>query len=219
MNTACMTIQNLHDELARGSRVLLMTRHAERPHIDPEDPTFGETLPITENGRHMAEELGRSLRTPHAVQFMSSPLRRTRMTAACIAAGMGLSGRWSFDTIPTDPLIGNDSFYYADVSQVWQLFRGGEFYRPVIEYCTTGMQTGFRELHAATDMLEKHVADKFTAQLGIFTTHDLFIAAFLSARDAAPEWSEENWVGFCDSAAIVIAPDSSRRYALVKCGS
>lgn len=210
-------VADIRSELARGNRVLLMTRHAERPHIDPEDPTFGENLPITEAGTRMALDFGAALRdASDSVQFLSSPLHRTRLTAAAIARGMGLEDRWNYDTIPTDTLIGNGSYYYADAYAVWQLFRDGGFYPRCFEYCRNGVQTGFRPLALATDMLEDHVMGKFTGKLGIFASHDLFIAAFLSGRGAYSGWTERTWVQFLDSAAIIIAPDGSRRYAFVR---
>lgn len=210
-------INDVREALAKGDRVLLMTRHAERPHIDPEDPTFGESLPITKDGERMAFDFGASLRgASDDVQILSSPLHRTRLTAVQIARGMGLEERWNYDTIPTDDIIGNGSYYYADAYAVWKIFRGGEFYRLSFEYCHNGVQTGFRPLDVATDMLEEHVMAKFNAKLGIFTSHDLFIASFLSGRNAYSGWTVETWVQFLDSAAIIISPDGSRRYALVR---
>ena len=216
MNAEC-SIDDVLGALAGGERVLMMTRHAERPHIDPEDPTFGENLPITPDGVAMARRVGERLRAAAGeVQFRASPLRRTRMTAAAVAEGMGLAGTWNMETIPTDTLIGNGSMYYADANKVWEIFRGGEFYRLVFEYCETGRQTGFRPLAEATDMFEEHVMSLFTARLGVFTTHDLFIGAFLAARGAWAGWTVPTWVGFLDSAAIFVAPDGTRRYALVR---
>ena len=218
MNQECK-IDDVVDAVARGERVLMMTRHAERPHIDPEDPTFGENLPITPDGVAMARRVGERLRTmADGVQFLASPLRRTRMTAAAIAEGMGLADKWNIDTIPTDDLIGNGSMYYSDMEAAWKLFRCGEFYRFVFEYFRTGRQKGFRPIAEATGMLEDHVLSRFTARLGVFTTHDLFIGAFLSARGAWSGWTVPTWIGFVDSAAIFIAPDGSRRYALVRAG-
>ena len=39
-----MTIEELVGEIRRGARVALMVRHAERPKMDPDDPTFGDAL-------------------------------------------------------------------------------------------------------------------------------------------------------------------------------
>ena len=218
MKTECR-IEDVVAALKNGERVLMMTRHAERPHIDPEDPTFGESLPITDDGVAMAHSVGERLRPAAAmasVQFMASPLRRTHMTAAAIAEGMGLAKTWNMDTIPTDVLIGNSSPYYSDPHEAWEIFRGGEFYRLMFEYCETGRQTGFRPIDEATDMVEDLVMSRFTAQLGIFTTHDLFIAAFLTSRCVYSGWTVPTWIQYLDSAAIFISPDGSRRYSLVR---
>ena len=210
-------IDDVKSALAEGTRVLLMMRHAERPHIDHEDPTFGESLPITPAGVTAAEALGARLAEyADGVQFFSSPLRRTRLTAHHVAKGMGVGVKWSIDTIPTDGLIGNESFYFVDQMKVWELFRGGEFFRLIFSYIENGFLDGFRPLGEASQMLEDFVVGKFTGRLGIFATHDLYNGAFLKARGAWDKWTVENWVGFLDSAAIFISKDGSRRYALVR---
>lgn len=214
-----LKVSDVLSALKGGARVLLMTRHAERPHIDTEDPTFGEALPITPAGERMAFDFGAQfaeIARETDVQFYSSPLTRTRLTSAKIAEGMGVADRWNFETIPCDTLIGNGSPYYADARAVWQIFRGGGFYPLSFEYCATGSQTGFRPLAKATDMLEDFVLSRFTAQLGIFTSHDLFIAAFLSGRGVKHDWTVPTWIHFLDSAAIFISPEGVRRYALVR---
>ena len=136
------------------------------------------------------------------------------MTAAGIAEGMGLSGL----DIKTDVLLGNDTFYCADQREVFELFRDGDFFEKVFEYMRTGVQRGFRQIDEATDALEEWALEKFTARLGIFTTHDLYNAAFLHARGVKRDWCVENWVRFLDSAAIIIDPDGTRRYAFLRTG-
>ena len=210
---ADMNLEDVRHLLETGNRVLLMTRHSERPHIDPDDPTFGESLPITEHGMRMAEEFGRRLRTfASDVQFHSSPLRRTRMTAQCIAKGMGIVQ----PEIPTDGLLGNSSFYFADQHAVFELFRDGTFFEKVFAYIENGRQTGFADLRAATDALEDWVLARFTGRLGIFTTHDLYNGAFLACRGVVPKFTVENWIQYLDSAAIVLAPDGTRSYHLIR---
>ena len=208
-----MNLDEVKNELRQGCRVLLMVRHAERPHIDHEDPTFGAALPITENGRLAAEAYGTRLRAfAQDVQFYASPLRRTIMTAEAIARGLGISA----PHIPTDDKLGNDSFYFADQPAVFELFRDGSFYEKVFAYLRDGRQTGFADLHAATDALEAWALARFTGRLGIFTTHDLYDGAFLVARGVVPSFTVETWVQFLDAAAIILSPDGSRRYALVR---
>ena len=210
-----LTLEDVRALLREGNRVLLMTRHAERPHIDHEDPSFGAELPITANGEEMSRAFGRALRDcAPVVQFASSPLRRTMMTTECIAEGMGVAQP---DIVPCDAL-GNGTFYFADQHAVWEEFRDGSFFRKCFAYFESGTYRGFAELHAATDALEEWCLVHFTAPFAVFTTHDLYIAAFLAARSVVARFTEANWPRFLDSAAIILAPDGTRRYAFVRAG-
>ncbi|MGN0852981.1 MAG: histidine phosphatase family protein [Kiritimatiellia bacterium] len=199
--------------LRAGNRVLLMMRHAERPPIDHDDPTFGAHLPLTPRGERMAEWVGARLKEfAGCVQFLASPLCRTRLTAACVARGMELAD----PDIPTAAPLGNSTFYFADQSAVFNLFRDGSFYEKVFAYIEKGTQTGFNEIHRASDELETWALARFTGRLGVFTTHDLYNGAFLAARGVVKSFTVETWIQFLDSAAIVVAPDGTRRYALVR---
>ena len=202
-------------ELRRGSRVLLLLRHSERPKIGYEDKTFGAALPLTENGRRLCVEFGRKLAgaTP-SVEFRASPLLRTVMTAELVAEGMGLVGA----EVVRDALIGNGSAYVASELEVWRLFRDGSFFKRMGEYMQSGEQRGFNPLAPATDAFEEHALSVFSAQLGVFATHDVYVAAYLHARGAKTDFCRENWPRFMDSAAIVVAPGGARRYALVRAG-
>jgi len=210
-----MTIEEAIDEIEGGSRALLMVRHGERPRIDHEDPTFGENLPLTEDGYAMSVAFGRLLgRFTDDVQFLSSPLRRTVLTAKGIAEGMGIPDA----SIPTDALLGNSSFYFSNQTEVFELFRDGSFFGKIFDYFKAGRQRGFNDLLSATDHLEEWCLSRFTARLGIFTTHDLYNGAFLHARGVKTDFTEENWIRFLDSAAIFLRPNGERAYALVRSG-
>ena len=210
-----MTLEDVRALLRAGNRVLLMTRHAERPHIDHEDPSFGATLPLTAAGEEMSRAFGRMLRDfASVVQFASSPLRRTMMTTECIAEGMGVAQ----PGIAPHDALGNGTFYFADQHAVWEEFRDGSFFQKCFAYFEKGTYRGFAELHVATDALEEWCLAHFTAPFAVFTTHDLYIAAFLAARNVISRFTVANWPRFRDSAAIILAPDGSRRYALVRAG-
>ena len=197
-----------------GVRCILQVRHAERPKMDPDDPTFGDNLPITEEGERSARKLGEMLSCFGGdVQFASSPLRRTRMTTELIAAGMGVAS----PEIPVDDLIGNGSFFYADVAAVLDVFKPENFFNACFEYFRTGEQKGFRNLHAAADDLEGWLLARLERKLFIATTHDCFIAAFLAAK-AGIAFSRENWPRFLDGGALFIRPDGTKSYALVRTG-
>ena len=210
-----ITIEELKEEMRRGTRVVLMVRHAERPKMDPDDPSFGDALALTYDGVRTAKKLGTQLKEfADDVQFFASPLTRTRMTAACIAEGMGLAR----PDIPTDDLLGNGSFYYEDASQVLDVFKPNNFFTACFEYFRTARQRGFKDLYAATDDFERWIAARCRSRLFVIATHDLYVAAFLYARKAVKEFTRENWVRFLDGGAILIAPDGTRRYALVRTG-
>ena len=210
-----LSLADLCAELDGGSRALLMVRHAERPHIDHDDPTFGEDLPLTDRGVETAVRFGRALaRFSGDVQFLSSPLRRTRMTAECIARGMGVPDA----PIPTDGLLGNSSFYFSDQREVFELFRDGSFFEKIFSYFASGAMRGFNEIGEATDRLEEWCLARFSARLGVFTTHDLYVGAYLHARKVKTDFDVSSWLRFLDSAAIFLRPDGSRGYALVRAG-
>ena len=206
---------DIRRELAEGNRVLLLVRHAERPHIDHEDKTFGETLPITENGVRMSVDYGIALKdASDEVQFRASPLRRTVMTAECIARGMGVGS----PEIPTDDTIGNGSAFFADRLEVWRQFRDGRFFERMAAYMETGTVPGFAPILPAGEEYERYVLSVFSARLGIFATHDVFIAAYLYAKGVKRDWCAENWPRFLDSAAIVLEPSGTRRYEFLRAG-
>ena len=206
---------DVRDELAKGNRVLLLTRHAERTRIDSEDPTFGETIPITANGERMCLDFGKALKgAAEDVQFRASPLRRTVMTAAFVARGMGIEN----PEIPEDDAIGNGSVFLTDRIEVWKLFRDHRFFEHMTEYMYKGRLPGFAPNGPAAEEYERYVLSLFTAQFGIFTTHDVFIAAYLFAKGVKRDWTPDNWPRFLDAAAIILEPSGKRRYELLRAG-
>jgi broad specificity phosphatase PhoE len=209
-----MTLGDLAAELRCGSRVILQVRHAERPKMDPKDPTFGDALPLTAEGERTARLLGVALKEfTDDVQFFASPLRRTRMTAALIAEGMGVEN----PDITVDGLLGNESFYYKDAFEVLQVFTPPEnFFPECFKYMDTGSLRGFNDLAESSDALEEWLLGRFKSRLMVVATHDLYIAAFLASRGAYTERSRETWPRFLDAAAIIVSQDGSRRYSMVR---
>ena len=207
--------QAIRAELAAGSRVLLVVRHAERPKIDNEDKTFGAALPLTPDGERMSEAFGRLLRgAAREIQFRASPLRRTVLTAQFIARGLGIDA----PDIPVDAEIGNGSAYIADEREVWELFRDGRFFEKMIEYLEAGVQRGFNPLGPSTEAFEAYCLSRFTGQLGLFTSHDVYLAAYAKGRGLMAHVSKENWPRFLDAVAIVLRPDGTRKHLFVRAG-
>ena len=56
-----MTIEEVKNEMRAGARAILQVRHAERPKMDPDDPTFGDALHLTREGARTARLLGEAL--------------------------------------------------------------------------------------------------------------------------------------------------------------
>ena len=210
-----ITLEQLKEELRAGARAIVQFRHAERPKMDPDDPTFGDALALTAEGSRTARRLGELLAefAPDA-SFYASPLTRTRMTAGLIAAGMGRTDA----AVPTDELLGNGSFYYADAAQVLEVFQPKNFFPACFEYFATGEQRGFKNLYAATETCEQWLEAHAKTRLFVVATHDLYLAAFLYAKGAIRPFSRENWPRFLDGAAILHRPDGSTVYALVRTG-
>jgi len=207
--------EDVRRELRNGNRVLLLVRHAERPHIDHEDPSFGAALPLTENGRRMCVTFGEALQGASAdVQFRASPLLRTMMTAREIARGLGVAD----PAIVEDEAIGNGSAFIADVTAVWQLFRDRLFFKHMGEYLANGVQTGFAPLASASAEYERYALSRFTGQLGIFATHDLYIAAYLAGKGLKRDWNADNWPRFLDAVMLVVEPSGAYRASLFRAG-
>ena len=210
-------IGRIAGEIARGTRALLLVRHAERPRIANEDKTFGASLPLTPEGERQSREFGRMLRDAvrtASVQFLASPLRRTVMTAELVAEGMGVNP----GTIETDAAIGNSSAFISDELELWECFRDTRFFDHMQEYFRAGIQRGFNPIAEATENYEKYVLSRFTAQVGIFATHDVFVAAFLHGKGVKTDFRKENWPCFLDAAAILLDDGGARRYAFVRAG-
>lgn len=210
-----ISIDEFIGELKRpGVRCALQVRHAERPRIDPNDPSFGDLLPITEEGVRTSRALGVLLRDFSGdVEFWSSPLRRTVMTCEKIAEGMGLKN----PQIETDGRLGNETFYFKDPAEVLEVFKPENFFNACFKYYREGEMRGFHNLFEASDRLEAWLLKRLSKKLLIATTHDCYIAAYIAAKTRL-EFTRENWTRFLDGGATLIYPDGARAYCLVRAG-
>lgn len=197
-----------------GVRCALQVRHAERPRIDPNDPSFGDALAITEEGVRTSLELGKLLKAFACdVSFCSSPLRRTVMTCEMIAEGMGLKN----PPILKDGCLGNETFYFKDPAEVLDVFKPENFFNACFKYYREGEMRGFHNLFEASERLESWLLERLDKKLLIATTHDCYIAAFIAAKTRL-EFTRENWTRFLDGGAILIYPDGTKSYRLVRAG-
>ena len=56
-----VNFQDIENALHKGERVVVLMRHAERPPLEKNDPTFGENLGITTKGQLDAKVFGFAL--------------------------------------------------------------------------------------------------------------------------------------------------------------
>ncbi|MCR5751260.1 MAG: histidine phosphatase family protein [Kiritimatiellae bacterium] len=209
-----ITVGELLAQLRRGARCALQVRHAERTKIDAADKSFGLSIPITPEGERTSERLGAMLaEAGRDVAFLSSPHLRTLMTARRIAAGMGLHDA----EVRAEPRLGNGSFYFADAQAVYDTFTNGGFFDSCFRYFRGASLPGLADLREASDALEDWLLARLSTGLLVAVTHDSHIASFLSAKTDVV-FSRENWPHFLDGAAVLVEPDGTRRYALVRTG-
>jgi hypothetical protein len=111
--------------------------------------------------------------------------------------------------------LGNGSFYFTDQLALFEAFKGRDIYPMMEDYLHGKPLAGMGDMKAASNRLEKWIDEHHDKRISLFVTHDLYTAAFLTARNAA-EFTASLWIGFLDSAAIIKYPNGSRRYEYIK---
>ncbi len=182
-------------------RAFLLVRHGERPAIDPSDPTFGRDLPITEAGRELALSCGRALRDSGPAAdwaFLSSHYRRTRLTAAAVAEGMGAAP----ESVRVSDAMGIPGIYVADSDAVCahQEAEGAGPYSD--RMLRDGRAEGMRPIADIVDALLAWCrGEEFGARRVFAATHDIFLACVLTGLGCA-RISSAHWVGFLQGVAL-----------------
>lgn len=176
----------------------LLIRHSERPPITPGDTTFGHALALTPRGEQMAKEAGELLTGPYDVRFLSSPMVRCQMTAACLAEGMGCASAEVVD----EPILGLQNFYYDNIDKLpGEMMRRG-YIQYMLDYLRTGSALYSHDIAVATPQMLAWMQRMTTRQLNMLVSHDIFVAAFLAGIQAR-SYTAETWVGFLHSAALI----------------
>lgn len=191
-----------------AGRCVWLVRHGERPPIAEDDPTYGENLGLTPAGRELALACGRGVAAagrPADWALHASRYRRTMLTAATVAEGMGragapvaecaevsLPGLWITDMPET-----HRSYRKYGTAEFTDLFMRGE---------ATG---GYLPIPESTRLAMDWIrgAD-FGARCALVVTHDIFLAALMRGLGVFP-FDSEHWVGFLQGAALFEGPDGA----------
>jgi hypothetical protein len=216
-----VTMQDVGIALKRGDRVAIIVRHAERPPLEKNDPTFGKELRLTEHGREQAEAFGFVLSqfTENASRYITTGENlRCDETARLIAKELGAPVSACY--VYGENMLGSGSPFFGNVHERMALAEQGDYRESLNEYFRTGVQRGFKDLCAATDILEDFVwSDRWAThneQLQVFVTHDINVACFLAGRGVVTRFEEYNWPGYLDAAVAFISQNGQARYGYMR---
>lgn len=199
-----LDIPQLREKLGQGRRAALLLRHSERPPIQTDDKEFGRTLGLTPRGIEMARRAGSHLVGISDVRFFASPMTRCQLTARHMAEGMGLPEATVTDAVP----LGVRGFYYEDCYAVQEQMRQRGYMAFMIDYLRNGTAPHSRPIGPATDQFADWLCRSTSTRLGVFISHDIFIASFLTGLKIRT-YTAEDWVGFLHGAALLEALDGT----------
>lgn len=210
-------IENAHQ---KGERVVLLLRHAERPPLDKDDPTFGQGIGITAKGRMDAKVFGFALG-----QFSlgwgecvvtSSKMTRCRNTAREIKRELI---PWEDSGFCLPGILGDESPYFGRVSERMALADKGNYREALNEYFRTGHQRGFRNLAEATDKLEEFIWNAYSCRnpaLHVMVTHDINVGCFLAGQKVITQFDDSTWPHYLDSAVCFLDRYGRARYGIMR---
>jgi broad specificity phosphatase PhoE len=172
--------------------VAMLVRHSVRPPLPPGDA--GYMLPITEEGRILAERLGRHL-AGRVQRMRSSPLLRCVQTAEAMRGGAGFDG-----SVTPDPGLGDPGVYVIDGKVAWQhwVARGHE---GVMAHLVggDGALPGMADPVVAARMLVEQMLVDERAGLHVHVTHDSLVTA-TAARAIGVKLTKDDWPWYLEAA-------------------
>ena len=184
--------------LEEGARVALYVRHAERPPIAAEDPTFGASLALTPAGEARARALGSALRgSVRGARLLASPMVRTRRTARLIADAAGADGT----PVEDAPAIGVGNVFTDAAAAHREMERIGVM-DYMIRYLDAGEAPHARPVREATRLAIDWIRAAATAPFTLCCGHDLTIAAALAGLELA-RFRADDWIPFLTGMALV----------------
>jgi len=204
MQTSPDTIDLPHvrTALEKGGRVALFIRHSERPAIQADDKDFGRHLGLTPHGIELARAAGSHLSGFRDARFWASPMTRCRLTARYFAEGMGFEAPLVEDA----DALGVRGFFYDDPYAVQAMMRQQGYMAYMLDYLRDGVAPHSKPIGPATAQSVDWITRQTTVQLGVFVSHDIFIASVLTGLNVRT-YTADNWVGFLHGAAFIHTPE------------
>lgn len=211
---------DIENALLKGERVGLLVRHAERPPLEKDDPTFGKGVGITAKGRMDAKVFGYAL-GQFSLGFgerkvSSSTMTRYRDTAREIKLEMI---PWENPGFALSGILGDESPYFGRVSERMALANKGNYRDALNEYFRMGHQQGFNDLAEATDKLEKYIWASYSRidlPLHVMVTHDINVGCFLAGQGVIKQFDESTWPHYLDAAVGFLDRYGRVRYGYMR---
>ena len=215
-----VSFQDIENALVKGERVVLLLRHAERPPLEKDDPTFGQGIGITAKGRMDAKIFGYALGEFSSGwgerKVTSSIMTRCRDTAREILREMI---PWEEPGFGLSDILGDKSPYFGRVSERMALANKGNYREALNEYFRTGHQQGFQNLAEATDKLEDYIWNchsRTNPALHVLVTHDINVGCFLAGRKVITQFDDSTWPHYLDSAVCFLDRYGRARYGFMR---
>ncbi len=212
--------QDIENALLTGERVALLVRHAERPPLEKDDPTFGKGVGITAKGRMDAKVFG------YAIGQFSSGLGERMVSSSTMTRCRDTAREIKLEMIPWEApgfiladILGDKSPYFGRVSERMALASKGNYREALNEYFRTGHQQGFQNLAEATDKLEEYIwndCSRRSPALHVMVTHDINVGCFLAGRKVITRFDDSTWPHYLDSAVCFLDRYGRARYGFMR---
>ena len=222
-NRGEMTLADVKSALAAGGKATLLMRHAARPPIADNDPTFGASLSLTPRGWTAARQFGAMLADvvrPKSVAFYASETFRTVQTACGMA--MGLDAAKSAQPIERKiglaDFLGGESPFFGALEDRMALIAEGRYHERLNEYFRMRRLRGYRPLGKATGEMEAQLGTlhKSGDSIVVAVTHDINVAAFLAGQGVVSSFTDKTWPDYLDAAVILQDGSGRREYGFVR---
>lgn len=202
-STELIGFDDVRDWLRPERRAALFIRHSERPPLRQDDRRFGRHLGLTPHGIELARLAGARLAGISDTAFLSSPMKRCRLTARCLAEGMGQPDA----TVRDARRLGIHGYYYEDPVAVQAAMQQRGYMPYMLDYLRDGKAPHSRPIGPATEQTAAWLRRRARHALTLLVSHDIFIAAFLTGLRVRT-YAADDWVGFLNGAALLHDPAS-----------